>query len=199
MATTEQIKQLREQTGAGVLEAKKVLDENNGDMQKALDILKARGMARAEKKAEERTAKDGLIETYVHGEGKLGVMVEISSETDFVARLPEFKQLAHDIALQVAATNPKYVSVEDIPADQAAMMRKTFEDATRAEGKREDIIPKIVDGKLDKYYKEVVLLKQPFIRDETGTTTIDELVKTVSAKTREKVVVRRFVRFQLGE
>ncbi len=199
MATTEQIKQLREQTGAGVLEAKKVLDENNGDMQKALDILKARGMARVEKKAEERTARDGLIETYVHGEGKLGVMVEINCETDFVARLPEFKQLAHDVALQIAATNPRYVSVEEIPPAEAEAQRKVFEDATRAEGKPEAIIPKIVQGKLDKYYKEIVLLKQPFIRDETGTMTIDELVKTVSAKTREKVVVRRFVRYALGE
>ncbi len=197
MATTEQIKQLRESTGAGVLEAKKVLDENNGDMQKALDILKARGIARAEKKVEERTARQGVISTYVHGAGNIGVMVEINCETDFVARLPEFQELAHAVVLQIAAMHPRYVSVEDIPAAAREEMSKTFEDATRAEGKPEAIIPKIVQGKLDKYYDEAVLLRQHYIKDDT--LTVDQLVKTVGAKTREKVVIRRFVRYELGE
>ncbi|MGE5138316.1 MAG: translation elongation factor Ts [Rudaea sp.] len=196
MATAEQIKQLREQTGAGVLEAKKVLDEHNGDFEKARDILKARGMAKADKKSE-RTAKDGLIESYIHGGGRLGVLVEVNCETDFVARTEEFKQLVHDIAMQVAATNPKYVSVEEIPPAEAEAQRKTYEDATRAEGKPEAIISKIVQGKLDKYYGETVLLRQPFIRDET--TTMGDLVKAVIAKTGENIVVRRFARFALGE
>jgi elongation factor Ts len=138
-----------------------------------------------------------LIETYVHGNGRIGVIVEINSETDFVARLPEFQELAHAVALQVAAMGPKYVSVEDIPAADREHIAKTFEDATRAEGKPEAIIPKIVQGKVDKYYDEVVLLRQKYIKDDSKT--IDELVKTVGAKTREKVVVRRFARYVLGE
>ncbi|MGB8645790.1 MAG: translation elongation factor Ts [Anaerolineae bacterium] len=196
MATAEQIKQLREATGAGVLEAKKVLDEHNGDMQKAMDILKARGIAKADKKAE-RHAKDGLVECYIHSGGKLGVMVEVNCETDFVARTDAFKQLAHDIALQIAATNPKYVTVEEIPQGEAEVQRKTFEDATRAEGKPEAIIAKIVQGKLDKYYGETVLYRQPFIRDDG--VTIGDLVKSVIAKTGENIVVKRFARFGLGE
>jgi elongation factor Ts len=195
-ATTEQIKQLREQTGAGVLEAKRVLDENKGDFDKALSILKAKGMAAAEKKAE-RTAKDGVVETYVHAGGKIGVMVEVNCETDFVARTPEFRDLAHNIALQVAAMNPKYVSPDDIPADVAAEQKKTFEDATRAEGKPETILPKIVQGKLDKFYKEVCLLRQPFIMDES--LTVGDLVKATIAKTGENILIRRFARYALGE
>ena len=195
-ATTEQIKQLREQTGAGVLEAKRVLDENKGDFDKALSILKAKGMAAAEKKAE-RTAKDGVVETYVHAGGKIGVMVEVNCETDFVARTPEFRELAHNVALQVAAMNPKYVSPDDIPADVAAEQKKTFEDATRAEGKPETILPKIVQGKLDKFYKEVCLLRQPFIMDES--LTVGDLVKATIAKTGENIVIRRFARYALGE
>ena len=195
-ATTEQIKQLREQTGAGVLEAKRVLDENKGDFDKALSILKAKGMAAAEKKAE-RTAKDGVVETYVHAGGKIGVMVEVNCETDFVARTPEFRELAHNVALQVAAMNPKYVSPDDIPADVAAEQKKTFEDATRAEGKPETILPKIVQGKLDKFYKEVCLLRQPFIMDES--LTVGDLVKATIAKTGENILIRRFARYALGE
>ncbi len=196
MATAEQIKQLREATGAGVLEAKKVLDEHNGDMQKAMDILKARGIAKADKKAE-RSAKDGLVECYIHAGGKLGVLVEVNCETDFVARTDAFKQLVHDVAMQIAATNPKYVTVEEIPPDQAEQQKKTFEDATRAEGKPEAIVAKIVQGKLDKYYAETVLYRQPFIRDDS--LTIGDLVKSTIAKTGENIVVRRFARFGLGE
>ncbi len=196
MATAEQIKQLREATGAGVLEAKKVLDEHNGDMQKAMDILKARGIAKADKKAE-RTAKDGLVECYIHAGGKLGVLVEVNCETDFVARTDAFKQLVHDVAMQIAATNPKYVTVEEIPPDQAEQQKKTFEDATRAEGKPEAIVARIVQGKLDKYYAETVLYRQPFIRDDS--ITIGDLVKSTIAKTGENIVVRRFARFGLGE
>ncbi len=197
MATAEQIKQLREQTGAGVLDAKRALEETKGDFQKALSILKVKGAAVADKKTATRTANSGLIETYIHGEGRIGVMVEVNSETDFVARTDEFKQLVHDVALQIAAMSPLYVSPESIPAEMVEEQKNKFEDATRAEGKPEAIIPKIVQGKMDKWYGEVCLYRQPFIRDDS--VTIEDLVKTVSAKTREKVVVRRFCRYALGE
>lgn len=196
MATSaELIKKLREETGAGILDAKKTLDEMGGDYDKALSILKAKGIAKAEKKAAERTAKDGTIETYVHN-GKVGVMVELNCETDFVARTPQFKDTAHAVALQIAAMNPKYVSPESIPADELAATQKAFEDATRAEGKPDNIIEKIVKGKLDKYFAETCLLRQPYIKDDKQT--IQDLVKAASAQTGEKIVVRRFVRYELG-
>ncbi|MBI4672699.1 MAG: elongation factor Ts [Chloroflexi bacterium] len=197
MATpAELIKKLREETGAGILDAKKTLDEMGGDYDKALSILKAKAIAKADKKAVERTAKDGVIETYVHN-GKVGVLVELNCETDFVARLPQFKEAAHAVALQIAAMNPKYVSPESIPADELEATKKTFEQATRAEGKPETIIPKIVEGKLAKYYAETCLLNQPYIKDDKQT--IEELIKQASAQTGEKIVVRRFVRYALGE
>lgn len=195
-STAEQIKKLREETGAGILDAKKTLDEMGGDYEKALSILKAKGMAKAEKKAAERTAKDGTIETYVHN-GKVGVMVEINCETDFVARTPQFKEVAHAVALQIAAMSPKYVSVQDIPADELETQKKTFTDATIAEGKPSNIVEKIVAGKLDKLYQETVLLRQPYIKDDKQT--IEDLVKAASAQTGEKIVVRRFTRYALGE
>lgn len=193
---TEQIKQLREETGAGVLEAKRVLDENNGDLQKALNILKARGMAKAEKKSE-RAALEGVVECYVHAGGKVGVMVEVNCETDFVARNDVFKQLAHDVALQIAAMSPQYVSVEDIPADVVDKQKKLFQEDVRSEGKSPEIVERIIKGKFDKFCTEVCLLRQPFIKDDK--VTIQELVKTAIAKTGENIVVRRFVRYALGE
>jgi elongation factor Ts len=195
-STAELIKKLREETGSGILDAKKTLDEMGGDYEKALSILKAKASAKAEKKAAERTAKDGAIATYVHN-GKVGVMVELNCETDFVARTPQFKDTAHAVALQIAAMNPKYVSVQDIPADERQAQMKTFTDATIAEGKPAPIVEKIVAGKLEKYYQEVVLLKQPYIKDDKQT--IEDLVKAASAQTGEKIVVRRFTRYALGE
>jgi elongation factor Ts len=196
VTTTEQIKQLREQTGAGVLEAKRVLDESNGDLEKALNVLKARGLAKADKKAE-RTALEGTVECYVHAGGKVGVMVEVNCETDFVARNDVFKQLAHDIALQIAAMSPQYVSVEDIPEQVVAERKKLFEEEAHAEGKPAAIVAKIIQGKFDKFCNEVCLLRQPFIRDDS--VTIQDLVKTAIAKTGENIVVRRFVRYALAE
>lgn len=195
-SSAELIKQLRQETGAGILDAKKTLDEMGGDYDKALSILKAKGIARADKKSAERTASEGLIQTYVHN-GKVGVMVELNCETDFVARTEPFKAAAHAVALQIAAMNPKYVSVEDIPADEMDAQKKTFTDATLAEGKPANIIDKIVQGKLDKYYGEVVLLKQTYIKDDKQT--IEDVVKQASAQTGEKIVVRRFTRYALGE
>jgi elongation factor Ts len=196
VTTTEQIKQLREETGAGVLEAKRVLDENNGDLQKALTILKARGMAKAEKKAE-RVAAEGAVECYVHAGGKVGVMVEVNCETDFVARNEVFRQLAHDVALQIAAMSPQYVSVEDIPQDLVTKRKGMFEEEARAEGKPPAIMEKIIQGKFDKFCNETCLLRQPFIKDDS--VTIQDLVKTAIAKTGENIVVRRFVRYALGD
>jgi elongation factor Ts len=196
VTTTEQIRQLREQTGAGVLEAKRVLDENKGDLEKALNVLKARGLAKADKKAD-RAALEGAVECYVHAGGKVGVMVEVNCETDFVARNDVFKQLAHDIALQIAAMSPQYVSVEDIPAQVVAERKKLFEQEAHAEGKPAAIVEKIIQGKFDKFCNEVCLLRQPFIRDDS--VTIQDLVKTAIVKTGENIVVRRFLRYALGE
>lgn len=195
-SSVEQIKKLREETGAGILDAKKTLEEMGGDFDKALSILKAKGIAKADKKAAERTANDGAIETYVHN-GKVGVMVELNCETDFVARTPQFKEAAHAVALQIAAMNPKYVSVDSIPAEEQEAQKKTFTDATLAEGKPANIVDKIVQGKLDKYYAEVVLLRQPYVKDDKQT--IEDVIKTASAQTGEKIVVRRFTRYALGE
>jgi elongation factor Ts len=197
MATSaEQIKKLRELTGAGVLDAKRTLEEHNGDFDKALAILKEKGMKAAAKKTD-RVAKQGLVETYVHGGGKIGVMVEVNCETDFVAATSEFQTLAHDIALQIAATNPKYVSPADIPADVIEEQKRVFVDAAVAEGKPAHIVERIVQGKLESFYKDSCLLLQPFVRDDK--TTINDLIQGAIAKLGENIVVRRFARFELGE
>lgn len=195
-ATTEQIKKLRELTGAGVLDAKRTLEQYNGDFDKALAVLKEKGLKAAEKKAE-RVARQGLVEAYIHAGGKIGVLVEVNCETDFVAATNEFKQLAHDIALQIAATKPRYVSVNDIPTEELEAQKKIYADAARAEGKPAELIERIVQGKLDAALNEAVLLRQPFIRDES--LTVHDLVQSVIAKVGENIVVRRFVRFELGE
>jgi len=194
--SAEQIKKLRELTGAGILDAKRTLEQYDGDFDKALAVLKEKGLKAAEKKAE-RVAKQGLIETYVHGGGRIGVMVEVNCETDFVAATNEFRQLAHDVALQIAATKPLYVSMDDVPADIVAAQKKIFADAALAEGKPANIVERIVQGKTDAFFKESVLLRQTFIRDDA--LTIQDLVQSVIAKLGENIVVKRFVRFELGE
>lgn len=197
MATSaEQIKKLRELTGAGVLDAKRTLEEHNGDFDKALAILKEKGLKAAAKKTE-RVAKQGLVGTYVHAGGKIGVMVEVNCETDFVAATPEFQTLAHDLALQIAAFNPKYVSQDDVPANVIEEQKRIFGDAASAEGKPAAIIEKIIQGKMESFYKESCLLLQPFVRDDK--TTVNDLVKAAIAKLNENIVVRRFARFELGE
>jgi elongation factor Ts len=195
-ASAEQIKKLRELTGAGVLDAKRTLEQYAGDFDKALAVLKEKGLKAAEKKAE-RIAKQGLIETYVHGGGKIGVIVEVNCETDFVAATNEFRKLAHDIALQIAAAKPLYVSVDDIPAEVLAAQKKIFADAAVAEGKPANIVEKIVQGKTEAFLKEAVLLRQPFIRDDQQT--IQDLVQSIVAILGEKIVVKRFARFELGQ
>ena len=193
--SAEQIKKIRELTGAGILDAKRTLEQYNGDFDKALAVLKEKGLKAAEKKSE-RVAKQGLIETYVHG-GRIGVMVEVNCETDFVAATNEFRQLAHDVALQIAATKPLYVSMDNVPAEVVEAQKKVFADAALAEGKPANIVEKIVQGKTDAFFKERVLLRQTFIRDDA--LTIQDLVQSVIAKLGENIVVKRFVRFELGE
>ncbi len=195
-ATADQIKKLRELTGAGVLDAKRTLEEHGGDFDKAFAILKEKGLKAAAVKSE-RVARQGLIETYVHGGGKIGVMVEVNCETDFVAATKEFQTLAHDLALQIAASNPQYVSQADVPAEVIAEQKKIFADAAIAEGKPANIVEKIVQGKLESFYKESCLLLQPFVRDDK--TTVNDLIKGAIAKLNENIVVRRFSRFELGE
>ncbi|MBI5651734.1 MAG: elongation factor Ts [Chloroflexi bacterium] len=192
----EQIKKLRDLTGAGVLDSKRTLEEFNGDFDKALARLKENALKVAEKKAE-RVAKQGLIESYIHTGGKVGVIIEVNCETDFVAATNDFKELAHALALQIAAFKPQYVAASDMPASVVAEMKQTFADAARADNKPANIIDRIVTGKLEAHYKEVCLLNQTFIRDDKQT--IQDLVQATIAKVGENIVVRRFARFELGD
>ncbi|NPA26569.1 MAG: translation elongation factor Ts [Chloroflexi bacterium] len=190
----ELIKKLRAATGAGILDCRKALEEAGGDFDKAVEILRKKGLAKAAKKAG-REAREGVIETYVHGGGRIGVMVEVNCETDFVARTPEFRELAHEIALQIAAMAPKYVRDEDIPEEVLERERAIARE--RAKGKPEHVVERIVDGMLEKFKNEVVLLRQPYIRDESKT--VGQLIQEAIAKIGENIVVRRFVRWELGE
>lgn len=186
------VMQLREQTGAGVLEAKRALEETGGDLSRAVDVLRKSGALKAAKKAERATC-EGLVHAYIHGNGKVGVLLELLCETDFVARNPEFVALANDLAMQIAAMNPQYVKPEDVPAEIMEKERAIY--AAEAQGKPQQVTEKIVTGKLDKWYSEVCLLKQPFIKDED--MTIEALVQSKIAKLGENIQVRRFVRFAL--
>jgi len=194
--TTEMVKQLREATGAGVLDCRKALEQSEGDMKKALDFLREKGLAMAAKRAD-RKASEGMVELYSHGNGRVGVMVEVNSETDFVGRSESFRTLAHELALQIAAMSPLYVKEEDIPADVLEHESKIAAAKVREEGKPEAIIPKIVDGYLTKYKDEVVLMRQKYIRDES--LTVQQFVNQTVASLHENIVIRRFVRWQLGE
>ncbi|MCL4395655.1 MAG: elongation factor Ts [Chloroflexi bacterium] len=195
MANAQQIKKLRDMTGAGVLDAKRTLEEFDDDFDKSLAVLKEKGLKTAAKKTE-RTAKQGLVETYVHAGGKIGVMLEINCETDFVARNEVFKELAHDLALQVAALGAQYVKLEDTLASVVEEQRKIFADAARAEGKPANIVDKIVQGKLESFYDEACLMRQKYVRDES--VKISELVTQAVARLGENIVIRRFARFELG-
>jgi elongation factor Ts len=195
-ASTEQIKELREQTGAGVLECKKALEETGGDMEKAAAILHERGLAKAAKRADRATSA-GALDLYDHGDGRVGVMVEVNCETDFVARTDEFREFAHEISLQVAATDPHWVSDEDVPEDLLEAEKAKYAEAAKQEGKPEEVIPRIVEGRLDKFLDEACLLRQPYIRDDEKT--VGELLKEQVAATGENIQVRRFVRWELAE
>jgi elongation factor Ts len=191
----EDIKWLREETGAGIMEAKKALQEAGGDRQKARKLLEQRLGQHMQKRAD-REAAQGIVEAYIHHGGQVGVLVELRSETDFVARTPEFKTLAREIALQIAATNPRYVSLEDFPAQEADDLKEQFRQEALREGRPENIVGKIAEGKFNKYAAGIVLLEQPYIRDDSRT--VGQLVQEVRAKTRENVQVKRFARFQIG-
>ncbi|NPV88653.1 translation elongation factor Ts [Coprothermobacteraceae bacterium] len=194
--TASLVKQLREETGAGFMECKKALEETNGDMEAAKKVLWERGLAKAEKKAG-RAASQGLIHAYIHGEGKLGVLVEVNCETDFVARTDDFKKLVHEIALQIAGMAPEYVNVEDVPQDVIEEYKAVYRKQAEAEGKPEQVVQRIVEGKLQNFFKEKVLMEQPYIRDDSKT--IKELVKEAIALIGENIVVKRFARWTLGE
>ncbi len=194
--TAEMVKELRTATGAGVLDCRKALQESNGDFQKAVDWLREKGMATAAKRSD-RVASNGLIELYSHGGGRVGVMVEVNCETDFVARSDQFRNLAHEIALQVAAASPKYIRVEDIPAAEMEHEAEIAKARAKEEGKPDNVAVKVVEGRLEKYKDEVVLLRQPYIRDET--LTVEKLLLQTIAATGENIVIRRFQRWELGE
>ena len=199
MSTTtrdiEDIKWLRDETGAGVMDAKKALQEAAGDRAKAKKILEQKGVASAAKRAD-RTTSNGIVEAYIHSGGQIGALVELDSETDFVSRMPQFKELAHEIAMQVAATNPQFLSVDQIPAGEVQEMKTKLRAEAVAEGKPENVAEKIAEGRFDKYAKGIVLLEQPYIREESKT--IKQLIQELSAQTKENIVLRRFQRFQVG-
>lgn len=196
MITPQQVKELREKTGAGIMDCKDALTEAGGDIEKAIVILRERGLAKAAKK-QNRVATEGVIEAYVHGDGRIGVLVEVNCETDFVARNEEFRRFAKDIAMQVAASNPKYLSRDMVPADVINQEREIFKTQALNDGKPENIVDKIVDGRLEKFYEENCLLEQPFIKDPDKN--ISQLLTEKIALLGENIVISRFVRFERGE
>ncbi|MGB3903908.1 MAG: translation elongation factor Ts [Anaerolineae bacterium] len=192
--TTEMVRDLRQRSGAGVLDCKRALEEVDGDQEKAIELLRKKGLAIAEKKAG-REANEGLVDAYIHAGGKLGVLLELNCETDFVARTDDFRELAHDLAMQVAAANPQYLTPEDIPTE-ALERERQWQREQVGEGKSEEVIERILEGKLRKHYQEVCLLEQPFIRDEG--LTVRDLITSKIAILGENLKVRRFTRFELG-
>ena len=199
MITAQMVKELRDKTGAGYLDCKKALTETSGDFEKAIDKLREWGLAAAGKKAG-RSADQGVVESYIHGEGRLGVIVEVNCETDFVGRTPEFRAFAHDIAMQIAAARPVYVAKDDVPAAVVERERAVLAAQAEAEGKPAALVERMVAGRLAKYFQDVCLLEQPFIRDQDKSgRTISDLVKGMIAKFGENIQVRRFVRMELGE
>lgn len=194
--TTAQIKELRDATGAGVLEAKKALESTNGDFDKAVDLLREKGAARAAKRAE-RAASEGIIELYAHPGNRVGVMLELNCETDFVGRNEEFRNLAHDLALHIAAMGPRYLTREEVPQAELDRELDVLRAQAKAEGKPDNIVEKIVQGRLVKFYEEFCLLEQPFVKDDS--VKISEMITDVIRKTGENIVIRRFARYELGE
>lgn len=194
--TTQQVKELREATGAGVLDCRKALQAHEGDFDKAVAYLREKGLAAAAKK-EGREAKEGTVELYAHGGGRVGVMVEVNCETDFVARTEQFKTFAHDLALHIAALAPQYVDVGEIPADVVETKRAAARNQALQEGKPERVLDRIVDGRLEKFYQETCLLRQPFVKNDE--VTVADLLKQTVAAMGENVIIRRFARWELGE
>jgi elongation factor Ts len=196
MSTSELIKQLRERTGAGILDCKKALESNGGDVEKAIEDLRKKGLAQAAKKAG-RIAAEGVVDSYIHGNGRIGVLVEVNIETDFAAKNEEFRGFVKDIAMQVAASKPEYLSREDIPEAVLEKEREIIRAQSLKEGKPEKVIEKMLEGRIEKFYKESCLLEQPWIKDPS--ITIRQLLNEKIAKIGENINIRRFVRFERGE
>jgi elongation factor Ts len=189
------VKELREKTGAGMMDCKKALEETNGDLDEAQKVLRQKGITRAERRSHRET-KEGLVESYIHPGGKIGVLIEINCETDFVAKTDEFKRLARDLAMQVAAADPISVSKEDLPADVVEREKEIYRAQAKETGKPDNIVEKIISGRLNKYFQEVCLLDQAFIKD--ADRSVRDLISEVAGKLGENIQVRRFARFQLG-
>ncbi len=196
MITANQVKELREMTGAGMMDCKKALTETGGDMEKAVVFLREKGLSAAAKKSG-RIATEGVVETYIHGGGKIGVMVELNCETDFVAKTDEFKELAKDIAMHIAAAKPEYLNSDEVPAEILEQEKEILKAQALNEGKPEKIIEKMVEGRIAKFYKDVCLLDQQFVKD--SDKTISQLITEKIAKIGENISIRRFTRYELGE
>lgn len=194
--TSEQIKDLRERTGAGPLDCKKALEATNGDMEKATHILREKGLATAAKKAS-RDASDGIIDSYIHGAGRVGVIIEVNCETDFVARTDQYKEFVHDVLLQIAAMKPQFVTTDEIPAAVIEEEKAIFRAQAEKEGKPAMVVEKMVEGRIRKFYEEKVLLEQVFVKDDS--MKIKDLLTALIAKIGENIKIRRFVRWELGE
>ncbi|MEF2244532.1 MULTISPECIES: translation elongation factor Ts [unclassified Paenibacillus] len=194
--TASMVKELRERTGAGMLDCKKALDETNGDIDKAVALLREKGLSAAANKAG-RVATEGVVESYIHAGGRIGVLVEINCETDFVAKTDQFREFARDVAMHIAASNPKFVRREEVPADEIEKEREILKNQALNEGKPEKIVEKMVEGRISKYYEEYCLLEQSFIKDpdKTVATLVNEKISTIG----ENISIRRFVRYELGE
>lgn len=196
MITAEMVKQLRERTGAGMMECKKVLNEADGNIDKAIELLRERGLANAAKKAG-RIAAEGIVDSYIHGNGRIGVLVEVNSETDFVAKNEDFTKFVRDIAMQIAAANPQYIKREDVPTEEIEKEKTILKTQALNEGKPANIVDKMVDGRIEKLYKEICLLEQPWIKDPDKT--IQQLLSEKIGIIGENISIRRFSRFEKGE
>jgi elongation factor Ts len=194
--TTAMVKELREKTGVGIMDCKEALTATNGSLEEAQDYLRKKGLQAAAKRAE-RTTREGSVGSYIHGGGRLGVMIEVNCETDFVARTDDFQELVRDLAMQVAASNPLYPTRDDVPEDAVAKERQFLEEQAQDSGRPPQAIAKMVEGRLTKYFQEVCLLDQPFVKDPS--VSVGDLITAKIAKTGENITVSRFVRFQLGE
>ena len=194
--TAQMVKQLRDKTGAGMMDCKKALTDANGDVAEAEVILRKKGIAAAAKRLS-RAARNGQIGAYIHTGGQLGVMVEVNCETDFVARTDQFQELVHDVAMQIAAADPRWVRREEVPSEVLEKEKEIARDRARAEGKPEKILDRIIEGRVEKFYEEVCLMDQPFIKD--NSMTIDQLIKTRISSLQENIAVARFVRFKVGD
>jgi elongation factor Ts len=194
--TSAMVKELREKTGAGVMDCKEALTASAGSIEEAVDFLRKKGLQTAAKRSA-RSTREGMVGSYIHGGGRLGVLVEVNCETDFVARTDEFQGLVRDLAMHIAASNPQYIARQDVPAEVTDKERHILEEQAKAAGRPQNVMAKIVEGRLEKYFQEVCLLEQPFVKDPD--ITVAELIKARIAKTGENITIGRFARFVLGE